>query len=339
MKKAVILSQAGNDYNLNRVYTPKAMERLKGLVELYPHAIGPDNMNEHSAALAEAEVAFSTWGMPVFTEEQIRASMPKLCAVFYAAGSVQAFARPFLNCGVRVFSAWLANGIPVVQWTVSEILLATKGFFQSIPVAKQDYRAAAQVAGRLPGNYGSTIAILGAGVIGSGVIRSLKGMMHQPDEMEIVVFDPFLSAQRAEELGVRKVELEEAFTADVVSNHLANKEEIRGILHYGLFSRMSECGVFINTGRGAQVVEADLARALAEVPTRAAVLDVTDPEPPLPEAPLMQLPNVFLTPHMAGSSGKECARQAQFMMDAFEKMESNEAIACEVSIAMLATMA
>lgn len=339
MKKAVILSSMGNDYNLNRVWTPRAMARLQGIADVYPHPICPDNMAEHAAALAEAEVAFSTWGMPVFTVEQIRTYMPNLKGIFYAAGSVQAFARPFLECGVRVFSAWLANGIPVVQWTVSEILLATKGFFQSLPISKQNYRQAGHIAGQLPGNYLARIAILGAGVIGSGVIRSLKAMMHSEDEMEIVVFDPFLSDERAADLGVRKVDLEEAFTCDVVSNHLANKEEIRGILHYDLFARMPKLGVFINTGRGAQVVEDDLARALTEEPTRAAVLDVTDPEPPSPDTALMQLPNVFLTPHMAGSSGKECERQAHFMMDAYLKMDGDAAIDCEVSMAMLATMA
>ncbi|MBQ4047501.1 MAG: hypothetical protein IJC93_03935 [Clostridia bacterium] len=58
------------------------------------------------AAFAETEYVFSTWGMPQLNEAEIRHLLPRLKAVFYAAGSVQAFARPFLASGVKVFSAW-----------------------------------------------------------------------------------------------------------------------------------------------------------------------------------------------------------------------------------------
>lgn len=74
-----------------------------------------------------------------------------------------------------------------------------------------------------------------------------------------------------------------------------------------------ENATFLNTGRGAQVVEADLIRALTEEPARTAVLDVTWPEPPLPESPLWSLQNVFLTPHIAGSMQRETARMGAFM--------------------------
>ena len=73
------------------------------------------------------EYIFSTWGMPQFTEEEIKRYLPSLKAVFYGAGSVQAFARPFLNCGVKVFSAWAANAVPVAEYTVAQILLAKPG--------------------------------------------------------------------------------------------------------------------------------------------------------------------------------------------------------------------
>ena len=72
----------------------------------------------------DTEYIFSTWGMPVFTEEEIKEYLPGLRAVFYGAGSVQSFARPFLNCGVKVFSAWAANAVPVAEYTVAQIILA-----------------------------------------------------------------------------------------------------------------------------------------------------------------------------------------------------------------------
>ena len=73
----------------------------------------------------DVEVVFSTWGMPAMTEAEIRECFPALKAVFYGAGSVQNFARPFLNAGVRVYSAWQANAVPVVQYAFAQILLAT----------------------------------------------------------------------------------------------------------------------------------------------------------------------------------------------------------------------
>ena len=87
-------------------------------------------------AFADVTELFSTWGMPVFSEEEIRRCFPRLECVFYAAGSVQSFARPFLNCGVKVISAWAANAIPVAEFTVAEIILANKGFYRQSRLMK-----------------------------------------------------------------------------------------------------------------------------------------------------------------------------------------------------------
>ena len=70
--------------------------------------------------------------MPEFTEDEIKTYLPNLKAIFYGAGSVQSFARPFLNCGVRVFSAWAANAIPVAEFTVAQIILANNEQTKSV---------------------------------------------------------------------------------------------------------------------------------------------------------------------------------------------------------------
>ena len=90
---------------------------------------------------------------------------------------------------------------------------------------------------------------------------------------------------------------------------------------------------------GAQVVEADLARALEEVPTRTAVLDVTYPEPPRPDCPLLGLPNVFFTPHIAGSAGDEVCRMGEFMVEEFRRYTSGMETRYQVTLKMLETMA
>ena len=75
------------------------------------------------AQYRDTRYLFSTWGMPRFEEQEIRNCLPSLRAVFYAAGSVQSFAAPFLDAGVAVFSARAANAVPVAEYTVAQILL------------------------------------------------------------------------------------------------------------------------------------------------------------------------------------------------------------------------
>lgn len=331
--KAVLL----NERIPSNVFTPEMIDLVNRHVELYPQAIGTQNAPEHLEALREAEVAFSTWGMPSWTEEQIAAWVPKLKIIYYAAGSVQGFARPFLARGVRVVSAWGANAVPVAEWTVAQIILANKGYFQISANAKNDYSASRELSKQFPGNMRVRVGLLGAGMIGKLVIQMIRALKL---DIELWVFDPFLPEQKATELGVRKAELAELFeNCHCVSNHLANKEEIRGILNYNLFNRMPPNAVFINTGRGAQVDEAGLCRALTEMPNRFAVLDVTDPEPFRPGNPLFALPNVLLTPHAAGSLGNECLRFVEYMVDELKLWQSGQPMRYEVSEAMLENMA
>ena len=158
--------------------------------------------------------------------------------------------------------------------------------------------------------------------------------------VKVIVFDPFLSDEKADELGVEKCELGELFArAFVVSNHLANNEQTKGMLHYDHFCRMRENAVLINTGRGAQVVEDDLVRVLRERPDLTALLDVTYPEPPADDHPFYTLPNCLLTPHIAGSAGDEVARMGEYMLDEYRAFLNGESCKYEVSMKMLETMA
>jgi phosphoglycerate dehydrogenase-like enzyme len=256
--------------------------------------------------------------------------------LFYGAGSVQQFARPFLACGVKVFSAWAANAVPVAEMTVAQIVLAGKGYFLTNRLYKEEGRRAAVSAfNKCNGNYGETVGIIGAGMIGRLVIKMLKQY-----KLKVIVFDPFLPDETAAELGVEKCSLSELFErAFVISNHLANNAQTVGMLGYGLFSKMRENAVFINTGRGAQVVEDDLVRALCERPDLTALLDVTYPEPPCEGHPFYTLPNCILTPHIAGSAGDEVARMGEYMLEECRAYLEGEGCRYEVSMKMLETMA
>lgn len=323
-----ILFLAVEEQNLHNAYTPEQL------------ALGEIRTNEQLTAgepMPEVEYIFSTWGMARLTEEQIARLLPGLKAVFYAAGTVQYFARPFLNRGVRVFSAWAANAVPVAEWALGQILLANKGFFQlDRRYRREGFQAACAYASHFVGNYGARVGLLGAGMVGRKLIELLK-----PFRLEVLVFDPFLPEEKAAELGVRKATLEEIFeTCPVVSNHLANNAQTKGMLNYDLFSRMSPWGVFINTGRNGQVVVPDLIRAMKEEPGRMAVIDVTDPEEPLPaDHPLWDCENILITPHRAGSQRWEIYRMGSYMFEEYEHMTGDGRVRYEVTPDMLATMA
>ncbi len=279
------------------------------------------------------EYVFSTWGMSVFTESEIKEYLPSLKAVFYGAGSVQFFARPFLNCGVKVFSSWAANAVPVAEYTVALVVLANKGFFKVMKY--KDHPAARTTHELYPGNYNVKIGIIGAGMIGKLVIEMLKSY-----RFDVLVFDPFLPDEKAAELGVEKVSLEAVFEeCQVVSNHLANNEQTKGMLNGPLFEKMLPYATFINTGRGAQVVEAELINTLKSRPDLTAILDVTYPEPPVADSELYTLQNCILTPHIAGSAGYEVQRMGKYMEDEYENLINNKPCKYEVTLEMLKTMA
>ena len=319
-----------------RVYDEESKAAIASLCEFDQTVYSKSDVLADPARFADVEIAFSSWQMPVFTEEEIKACFPSLKCVFYAAGSVQFFARPFLACGVKVFSAWAANAVPVAEMTVAEIILANKGFFLSSRVFhKEGKPAATGVFSLCRGNYGETVGIIGAGMIGKLVINMLKSYY-----LKVLVFDPFLSDTDADALGVEKCSLERLFAESfVVSNHLANNAQTVGMLNYDLFQLMRENAVFLNTGRGAQVVEDDLVRILEERKDLTALLDVTYPEPPVENHPFYTLENCILTPHIAGSAGHEVRRMSAYMAREFECYVKGEKCAYEVSLEMLKTMA
>ncbi|MBR6745052.1 MAG: hydroxyacid dehydrogenase [Clostridia bacterium] len=322
-------------FNIDAVYSSELQAKLKSELTFLAPVKSEAELEARKEELQTVDYIFSTWGMLPLTKEQILTYFPNLKSVFYAAGTVQAFARPFLELGISVHSAWKANGIPVAEVTVSEILLADKGFFHRRVRSRSEWDNR-DPEYRYPGNYGTKVGILGAGMIGARVIELLR-----PFELELYVFDPFLSDERAEALGVKKASLEEIFeNCHIVSNHLANKPETVGIIRRDLLARMGEYAVFINTGRGAQVDTAALVDEMRAHPYRMAILDVTDPEEPPKEGnPLYGLDNVILTPHIAGSIGYETHRLADFMYEEYRAVAQGKEPRHAVSLAMLETMA
>ena len=321
-----------SDASIDYVYAGGRREKVAQLCELHPALVTADNLDAELPRLGELEVIFSTWGMLPLTGEQL-ARMPNLKALFYAAGSVRKFARPFLEHGIVVVSGWGANAVPVAEFTLAQILLANKNYFQNTRAcARPETRVDAP---RGPGNYGETVSLLGAGMIGRAVIDLLK-----PFRLDVLVFDPFLPAGDAARLGVEQVDMDEAFRrGQVVSNHIANLPETERMIRGTHLESMREGAVFINTGRGATVAEDEMVQVLRRRPDLTALLDVTYPEPPTPDSPLYELPNVSISSHLAGSLNDEVVRMADYIVEEFLAWQEGRPLRYGVTFETLKRMA
>lgn len=325
--KGIFLS--ANQNAINNVYPDYIKQRIGQYVEFTDsmNKFASENLIERANDLKDVEVIFSTWGMPNLDTETIKKYLPSLKIIFYGAGSVQGFAHEFIESGVTVVSAWAANAVPVAEFTVAQIILANKGYYQRLGRRSVNYS--------FKGNYNTDIGIIGAGMIGKLVIKLLENF-----KFNTYVFDPFLSDEEAEKLGVTKESLEFIFAnCDVISNHLANNPQTVGMLDKSLFDLMKPTTAFINTGRGAQVVESDMIAALKSKPECIALLDVTFPEPPVEGSELYTLDNVYLSPHIAGSIGTEVERMGEYMYDELLNYIKGEPLKYSVTLKMLETMA
>lgn len=317
-------------------YSDAVKQRIRTFAELPDFVVAKSELNKYAEYLSECEYAFATWGMLKLSEEEIKKYLPKLKAVFYAAGTVQYFAKPYLRCGVRVFSAWRANAVPVAEFTVAQIVLANKGYFTASARCKKNQLSAYMHTLKHCGNYESIVGVVGCGVIGSMVCERLQGY-----NCKVLVYDKFIADERIAQLGaIRAVSLEQIFSeCDVITNHLADKDELCNIFNYELFRLMKPYSTFINTGRGRQVDDAGLAKALREDKTRTALIDVVRGDVVNPLNPLIRCKNAFVTPHIAGSLSNEIHRMGELMAAEAESFDCGRTSENEVTLKMLETMA
>ncbi|RIK36534.1 MAG: oxidoreductase, partial [Chloroflexi bacterium] len=154
---------------------------------------------------------------------------------------------------------------------------------------------------------GQTIGLIGFGAIAQGLAPYLK-----PFEMRILVHDPYVHPARLIELGVEPVSLATLLRAsDIVSIHARVTPETTGMMGAAEFAQMKPGAFFINTARGPLVDYDALYQALASGRLAGAGLDTFAEEPPPPDWPLLKLPNVTLTPHIAGASKESAQRGAE----------------------------
>lgn len=316
----------------DNVFPIFVLDRLSSSAGAPPLILSTDELRKHLDGLGNLEYLFGTWGMPRLDATFLE-KCPKLKAVFYAAGSVKSFVTDSVfERGIRLCSAWKANGIPVAEFTISVILLSLKRFWHESRAMREGLPARQM---QVAGGYRSKVGLLSLGAIGRMVLDRLLCT-----DIEVAVYDPFLRPEQAKELGVELLSLDRIFSdCDVVSIHTPWLPETEGLVTGKLIASMKPGATLVNTARGAVVAEREMIDVLGQRRDLTAVLDVTHPEPPPQDSPLRSLPNVVLTPHIAGSMDRECARMAMWMIDEFERLRKGEPLQHEITQDVLRFMA
>jgi len=319
--------------NEKYVFPSAILEEIRQLTDCPWPVLDPASWHNAMPALKEADFIFSTWGMPLMNEEFLAAA-PVLKAVFYAAGSVKGFVTDEgWNRGILISSAWAANSVPVAEYTLASILLSLKRFWHFSRAARwEDGRPEVHT---IPGAYHSKVGLISLGAVGRATARLLK-----PFELTLLAYDPFFPPKLASELNIGLVPLDELFReCDVISIHAPWIPETERMITGKLIASMKEGATLINTSRGAVVAEDEMIDVLARRSDLSAVLDVTHSEPPARDSLLRSLPNVVLTPHIAGSMQRECGRMGKWMADELRRFLTGEPLRHMVTREQLARMA
>ncbi|MEV4197877.1 hydroxyacid dehydrogenase [Micromonospora globbae] len=319
-----------------RLFTAATRQRLRDLLDIdVEHCLDTFDGDRADRALAEAQILVTGWGSPRLGP-QVLARAPQLAAVAHAGGSV----KPYLDAacwarGIAVCTAASVNALPVAEYTLAMILLAGKGAFQ-VTRLYQQRRAPVDLLDEFPriGNYRRRVGIVGASRIGRRVIDLLRAF-----DVAVAVHDPYLDDAGARDLGVQSLSLDELMCwSEVLSLHAPAIPETRHMIDARRLALLPDGATLINTARGSLV---DQDALVAELTTGrlAAVLDVTVPEVLPADSPLYHLPNVVLTPHLAGAMGNELHRLGDWVADEVERFVQGRPFAAPVRVEDLDRMA
>lgn len=303
--------------NPGRLFTTADRQRIEAAVRLV-QACPINNPGEPGVSdrLAEVELLITGWGAPRLDRSSLDL-MPELTAMVHAAGTIKSFVDTELfERGVAVSTAAEANAGPVAEYTLAMIILGLKRtmrFAAQLDTPGTPYREIGQVPP--VGINRPVIGVVGASRVGRKVIHLLDQVL----DVRILLCDPYLSGADADLLGAQLVDLDTLCSAsNVITLHAPNTPDTRRMIGPGQFARMTDGAILINTARGALVDTGALEREAIEGRIDA-FLDVTDPEPVAEDSPLRRLPNVFLTPHIAGALGEEVFRLGRHAVEEIER--------------------
>lgn len=318
------------------LFLPDILARLHAAAEVVDSPVLTEfDSPQAREVLGRVDALITGWGCPRVTPEVLDAA-PRLRLIAHAAGTVKSHLDP--QCwsrGITVTTAAQANARPVAEYTLAAIIMAGKDTFLAAHRLRGDGWASGR--DREPakvGNYRTTIGIIGASRIGRLVLELLRSF-----SFRVLLADPTVSADEAAALGTELVGLDELMARSrIVSLHAPILPSTIGMIGRSQLARMADGSTFINTARGI-LVDHDALRGEAVSGRLSLILDVTDPEPLPSDDPLLHLPNVLLTPHLAGSIGNELPAMADLAVTEVEHLATGSPYAHPVSTRELAAMA
>ncbi|MFD3497189.1 hydroxyacid dehydrogenase [Streptomyces sp. NPDC058676] len=321
--------------HLPLLFPPSLTARLTQAAGLDPALVVRDFTDPTSAqALAHAEVLITGWGCPRL-DADVLAAAPRLHTVLHAAGSVRSLVGDALwERGITVSSAVTANALPVAEYTLAMILLAGKDTFTHRERFRATHTYPTHTETAHTGNVGRRIGVIGASRVGRRLLELLR-----PFDFSVLLHDPYVSTAEAAALGAELLSLEDLLRhSDIVSLHAPDIPETYRMLDAGRLALIRDGGILINTSRGALIDPDALTDELVSGRLHA-ILDVTEPEPLPAGSPLYRLPNVFLTPHIAGSLGNELERLGRIVVEELERLVAGAPLTHEVRRSDLARVA
>lgn len=177
---------------------------------------------------------------------------------------------------------------------------------------------------------GKTLGVIGMGKVGAIVVRVAKAL-----DMQVLVFDPYLTPKKADELGVSKSELDPLLAqADFLTIHAPLTPETKGLLNKERLAKMKKSARIVNDARGGIVVEADLLAALNAGALAGAALDVFEQEPLDKDSPLRKSEQMILTPHLGASTEEAQERVAEDIAKQFVEFFRDGLIRYAVNISV-----
>lgn len=297
--------------SFHRIYSDRSIREIQELTDNDGTVYSEGMILASPELFSEVEIIFSGWGCPCMDAELLLA-LPQVKALFYGAGSVRRLvSEAFWQRDIRLTSAFTTNAIPVAEYTVAAVVFSLKQAWTLNRMMRAGDGDRSSV--RIPGVYeGSKVGVISLGAIGQLVCSRLSSM-----QVDVLAYDPFASDDLFAECSAQKVPtLEALFTdCDVVTLHAPSLPETEKMITGDLLRLMPEGASFINTSRGAIVDEVGMLQVLKERTDLFAVIDVITDEPDYSQSPFASLPNAFLTPHIAGSAGRECHRMGQRAVD------------------------
>jgi len=334
MSKPVVTLAMSQDM-VKKMFRIESLDRLHSVAAVRGPLAAGFKIDDLRPFLSDAKVLITGWGTPKLSGP-ILAEAPRLKLIAHSAGSVRGIVDDAAyDRGIKITTAASANAVSVAQFIVGQMVSLLKQTpWISAAYLKGDHEELRRRRAQVRELMDMEIGIIAASRVGREVINLLKAY----PRLTLKCYDPTLTPQAAAELGVELVSLHDACRCEVVSVHAPNIPETHRMFGARNLALLPDHGIFINTSRGALVDENALAAELHRRPLYVC-LDVTEPEPPLPDSPLRKAPNLILTPHIAGACKQACRDMGELAINEAIRFIAGESQIHEVTREMMPTQA